>query len=346
MSLNAALLTRLAVCRHIDMSSLSVVVPVYNAECYLEPLLHSVAGQSVGDLDVVMVDDGSTDGSRTIAEEFVRKDSRFRLFVQANGGSGSARNAGIAHATGDFLAFADCDDIVADGAYRRLIDSLEQSGSVIACGGVRRFNSVRNWPSPLHKGIFDISRQGTHITAFRPLLGDRTIWNKVYERAFWDSHHLRFPLHPFEDGCLTVRAHVLAPAVDVVAEPIYYWRDRDEGPPSTVQQTSDAKLLRGRMKQVWSIAEFLTEQAAPLATEYHRVALEHDVMILLTALPGAGVEIQSEILEFAATFLENVHESVVEQLSAMNQSCYRLVRDRDVSRLLDHLAERPEVQFL
>jgi CDP-glycerol glycerophosphotransferase len=325
---------------------LSVVVPVYNTELYLEPLLESIAGQTFSDLEVIMTDDGSTDDSRRVAEEFTLRDSRFHLFCQANAGSGAARNAGVVHATGRYLAFADCDDIVAKDAYARLIGSLKASGSVLASGGVRRFTRGREWSSPLHEGIFDIPRTATHITRFTPLLGDRTVWNKVYDRAFWDDHGLLYPEHPFEDGCLTVRAHILAPAVDVLAGPVYFWRDRDEGPPSTVQRTSDASLLHGRMDQVRFISTFLAERSPPLAREYDRVALEHDILILVTAVPNIEPTLQDEILQFAAGFVDEAHPDVVEQLAKADLECYRLVRNGNLIKLLDHLAQRPEVSFL
>jgi CDP-glycerol glycerophosphotransferase len=330
----------------IKCPELSVVIPVYNTELYLEPLLESIAGQTLSDLEVIMVDDGSTDDSRRVAEEFTLRDPRFRLFCQANAGSGPARNAGVAHATGRYLAFADCDDIVVKDAYARLTGSLKASGSVLASGGVRRLARGTEWSSPLHEGIFDMPRTATHITRFMPLLGDRTVWNKVYDRAFWDARSLLYPGHPFEDGCLAVRAHILAPAVDVLAGPVYLWRDRDEGPPSTVQRTSDARLLRGRMEQVRFISAFLAEHSPPLAREYDRVALEHDILILVTAVPDAGPALQDEILQFAAGFADEAHPDVVKQLARVDRECYQLVRSGDLARLLDHLAQRPVVHFL
>src|SRR5205807_8723553 len=92
------------------MPVISVVIPIHNVETYLRECLQSVARQTVGDLEVIMVDDGSTDRSATIAEEFTARDPRFRLIRQRNGGLGQARNTGADAATGDFLAFVDGDD--------------------------------------------------------------------------------------------------------------------------------------------------------------------------------------------------------------------------------------------
>src|SRR4051794_19382989 len=99
------------------MARVSVVVPIYNVERYLEACLDSIAGQTFRDLEVVMVDDGSTDSSPSIAESYVARDGRFQLLRQPNGGLGNARNTGTDAATGEFLAFVDSDDVLALDAY-------------------------------------------------------------------------------------------------------------------------------------------------------------------------------------------------------------------------------------
>src|SRR5690349_8686628 len=98
------------------MPRLSVVVPVYNVERYLDECLASLAAQQVADFEAILIDDGSTDGSAAIAQAYADRDPRFRLISQPNAGLGAARNAGIALAQGEFLAFLDSDDKVpADG---------------------------------------------------------------------------------------------------------------------------------------------------------------------------------------------------------------------------------------
>lgn len=117
---------------------LSVVVPVHNVEDHLEDCLRSVAGQSVGDIEVVLVDDGSTDGSTAIAESFAAHDRRFRYVRRPNGGPGAARNTGVRHTTPDvpYLAFVDSDDVVVHDGYARMLASLESTGSDLATGNV------------------------------------------------------------------------------------------------------------------------------------------------------------------------------------------------------------------
>src|SRR5690606_5783129 len=116
----------------------SVVVPVYAVEQYLADCLRSIVSQSYRNLEVIVVDDGSPDGSYEIADAFARTDSRVRIIRRANGGLGAARNTGVAEARGRYLTFVDSDDIVPRDAIARMVGSLQQSGSDFVVGAVRR----------------------------------------------------------------------------------------------------------------------------------------------------------------------------------------------------------------
>src|SRR3954447_12026360 len=119
---------------------ISVIVPVYNVEAYLAECLESLAGQTFRDLEVVMVDDGSTDGSAAIAERFAERDPRLRLIRQPNGGLSRARNTGIDAAGGELLAFVDSDDLLPRHAYERLPGALDRTDSDFATGNVPRLD--------------------------------------------------------------------------------------------------------------------------------------------------------------------------------------------------------------
>src|SRR5262247_2937258 len=117
---------------------ISVVVPFFNNVAFLGDCLASIAAQTYPDLQVIMVDDGSTDGSAEIARAQAAADPRFELISQPNGGPGSARNRGVAAATGEFLAFVDADDLLPPDAYATMLGTIEGSGSDFVSGGVRR----------------------------------------------------------------------------------------------------------------------------------------------------------------------------------------------------------------
>ncbi|MDX3458208.1 glycosyltransferase [Streptomyces sp. ME02-8801-2C] len=318
---------------------LSVVVPFHNVESYVGECLDSIARQTFDDFEVIMVDDASTDSSCEAAAAFARGDTRFRLVHQRKSGVGAARNTGLRQAAGRYLAFVDADDIVVPTAYENLVASLRRTGSDIACGGVRRFDGQGSWPSSLHAGIFDEEALRTHITKKTDLLGDRTVWNKVYCRSFWDRNDFRFPEHLHEDAPVAVAAHVLSQSVDVLDSTVYLWRVREGGPPSITQRLFEAAALDGRMEQVRTVSAFLAGHSPDLKRAYDLIALEHDVLILMLALPRAGTTRRDAILQFAESFLKGADEDTVQRISAETACYYRLLAERRIPELV-RLAER------
>src|SRR2546423_8520527 len=207
------------------MPRLSVVVPIYNVEAYLEECLESLAAQTLEDIEVVMVDDGSTDGSAAIARAFAERDPRFKLVSQANGGLSAARNTGIDAATGDFLAFVDSDDLVAPEAYELMVGTLDRTGSDFASGNAHRLLPTRTRQVGFLTRPMTRTQLKTHITKQRTLLTDRTAWNKVWRRSFWDAHGLRFPVgRTYEDIPVVLPLHFAAKSVDVLSDVIYHLR--------------------------------------------------------------------------------------------------------------------------
>ena len=158
-----------------------------------------------------MVDDGSTDGSAEVAAARAAADSRFTLISVPNGGPGSARNHGVAAATGDYLAFVDADDLLPADAYATLIDVLEQTGSDFVSGAVLRLTADGLGGSGLHDQAIKARRLRTHISRTPELCYDISVWNKLFRRSFWTEAGLSFPEGMlWEDLVAMTKAHVLA----------------------------------------------------------------------------------------------------------------------------------------
>lgn len=121
------------------MEKISVIVPVYNAELYLEKCIESILAQTYQNIELVLVNDGSTDRSALICERFKEKDSRVKVWHKENGGVSSTRNFALSVATGDYLVFVDCDDWLENFHIQRLYDLLQQTDSDIAIGNFTQF---------------------------------------------------------------------------------------------------------------------------------------------------------------------------------------------------------------
>lgn len=171
----------------------SVILPIYNAEVYLRRCLTSIESQTCGNLEVLMVNDGSTDGSGGIAEEFAAKDGRFRLFSQENQGVSAARNAALPHARGKYLLFVDSDDEISPDYAQRLLDNAGERRLVICdyhqksalTGEEMEHFTVLAGEYTKKDYIRRLARcPGAHY------LG--VLWNKLYLRAIVEEHGLRF----------------------------------------------------------------------------------------------------------------------------------------------------------
>ena len=128
----------------------SIVVPVYNAEKYLEQCLNSIQNQTYKNFEVILVNDGSMDHSESICKGFVEGDSRFRYFLKSNGGASSARNFGLDHVRGDFITFIDADDWVDENHLEALINNIRENNSDMAVSSFKKFDSADNFSSRMY----------------------------------------------------------------------------------------------------------------------------------------------------------------------------------------------------
>ncbi|AGL21012.1 glycosyltransferase [Actinoplanes sp. N902-109] len=312
---------------------------MYNVAPYLGECLASLAGQYRDALEVIVVDDGSTDDSAAIAERFTARDPRFRLVRQANAGLGAARNTGTAHATGDWLMFVDSDDVLPPYAAELLVGSVEKTGSDFACGNVLRLTTRGLSQSPMHRAAFAATHLRTHVSKLPALLGDRTAWNKVFRRGFYDEHRLAFPEGVlYEDIPVTVPAHVLAKSVDVLAAPIYYWREREGPDKSITQRREELPAFIDRLENCWGVSRLLGSSDHPeIKRLYDESVLKSDLMLFLRVLPRVDDDYRTVFLDRANAFLDTVDRAAILELPAVERVLWTLVRNRMLPELLEML---------
>jgi CDP-glycerol glycerophosphotransferase len=308
----------------------SVIVPIYNVEAYLRDCLDSIRSQTYRELQVILVDDGSTDGSLAIAEEFVAADDRFRLVRQANAGLSAARNTGIPYATGEFLAFVDSDDVLAAFAYELMVRTARVAGSDFVTGGVHRLRSHgHKWGYP-HAELFRTTALKTHVSQDNRLLRDRTIWNKLFRRTFWDAHGFTFPVgRLFEDAPVTIPAHALAGHVSVLDVPVYFWRVREGAQPSITQSDHDIRNIVDRFHSVGLVRSALIASGHnELLRVYQEMAIWDKLSNFLQFLPNASEQYRQVALELANTYLDEVGDDVIDRLPAKFAQQWRLSPSR------------------
>ncbi|WP_306203951.1 bifunctional glycosyltransferase/CDP-glycerol:glycerophosphate glycerophosphotransferase [Actinoplanes sp. RD1] len=322
---------------------LSVVVPAHDIETYLDECLTSLARQTYHNLEVIVVDDGSVDGTAAIADAWAAKDSRFTAIHQSESGPGIARNTGIAAAKGTFLAFCDGDDIVPSYAYELLINTLDHTGSDFACGAVRLLTSKGAAPSGMHTATFSKTVLRTHVRERHALLRDRTMWNKVYRRRFWDENGITFPPGLHEDIPPSLIAHAMATTVDVLSVPVYYWRRREAGEQSITQRLNDWGTTGDRFRAIDTVSSFLQDHGQDEVKQaYDYNVLVDDFAIVARQLPDAGPEFQAAFMREVKLFLDRVSPDTMDRLPPKFKVLWHLVRQDKLAEVIEVLqASRP-----
>jgi len=238
------------------------VVPAFDVEHYLEDCLDSLLAQDHRALDVVVVDDGSTDGTGDLAERAAARDGRVRVVHTDNHGLGAARNEGVRHATGQLLTFADSDDLVPPGSYTAMVRHLTRSGADLVTGDVARLEdgvvSALPWINRLHP------EDAALAIGERPdLMGDVFAPNKVFVRDFWDRARLAWPEGlRYEDQPTTTLAYLRAHRIGVLARVVYHWRIRSDGT-SITQQRGRVEDLRDRWTTKRMTLESVRREGTP-----------------------------------------------------------------------------------
>ena len=213
---------------------ISVIVPVYNVELYLRKCLDSIVGQSYRDIEILIIDDGSTDGSGSICDEYAEKDERIRVFHSENRGLSSARNLGLDEATGDWIGFVDSDDRIEPDMYEVLIDkALETKADVVECGYyIDYVSKTENYSA----GKCTISGSESVEALIRGEIKTR-VWNKVYRSSLFNK--TRFPDGRCYEDIATTHKLVRYSIVTGVPEFFYHYIQRG----NSISQSHDKQNL-------------------------------------------------------------------------------------------------------
>lgn len=268
----------------------SVVVPVYDVEDYLTETLDSVLASTYPALEVVVVDDGSTDGSGALADEHGARDARVRVVHTENRGLGAARNEGLRHARGELVTFADSDDVVPPDAYAVLARQLHRTGCDFVTGSIARWTPGADrplveprWMKRLHQ-----HRAALMIEQLPEILGDVFAWNKLFRREFWDGAGLAWVEgHRYEDQPTTTEAYLRARRFGVVPEIVYHWRIRTEGTSITQQRGTLADLEDRWLTKRMSLASVEAYGSTKVSRIFTERVLPGDLPVYFVAIPHA-----------------------------------------------------------
>ena len=242
-----------------NSSKISIVVPVYNVEPYMEKCINSIMAQTYQNIEILIVNDGSEDRSWVICERAAANDNRIRLFQhECNKGLSAARNTAIDYATGDYIGFVDSDDFISPYMYERLIKAIVKNDSDIAVCG---YNVVDEGGKIISKSI--------HEKQYSDLSGDEKInyiistsdnctWNKLYRANVFASQ--RFPEgKTFEDIHIMHEVFDKADRVCIISDLLYYYRVRASGITLRPFRESNFDIVDAYIKRFRYIIEYYPE---------------------------------------------------------------------------------------
>lgn len=201
---------------------ISIIVPVYNGEKYLRECLDSLLAQTLTDIEIIVVDDGSTDGSAAICREYMQREpDRLRYVHQENSGQSSARNHGLDHARGQYIAFCDADDAYCPQAMAFLHDVLEQNSADIAIAGFKRNKNLST--DRYNVRVLD-SADCIRQTLYQDRQCNTSVWGKLFRSELFDGVRFTEGLY-YEDIEILPRLYAKCGKIAVSDARIYFYRD-------------------------------------------------------------------------------------------------------------------------
>lgn len=210
---------------------LSIIIPVHNSEKYLNKCLDSILNQTYKDLEIILIENLSTDSSKKICEDYVKSDSRVKLMIESKKGAAAARNCGIREANGEYISFVDSDDYVDHNAYKIIINKMIQENADLGCFSFEYINEnddKLNWYTP------KLSRYKRDVVSGKDIakifLTSRDIegfgWNKVFKTAIFKDNNILFEENKtaYEDMAILFDAICCCKIAILIPKKLYFYR--------------------------------------------------------------------------------------------------------------------------
>ncbi len=278
---------------------ISVIVPVYNVASYLPSCIESLLGQSYSALEILLIDDGSTDASGRICDEYTAKDSRIRVIHQKNGGAAAAKNAGLRVASGEYLTFADSDDLVPPDAYEKMISKMKETGAEVVQGSFVNLFTDGQELVPVAPSVDDVER---YLVRFTREWTCGLLWNKLYRRELFNGIFF-VEGNVIDDEFFTYRGIMNAKRIVWIHDVVYIYRQRK----SSVMRTPEKK------KQiVLDQLHFLKRRRRDISQRYPNLASAFDehylnLLLILSHATAASQESMNEIKAELCCYFRESH---------------------------------------
>lgn len=242
------------------MDRISVIVPVYKTEAYLDRCIQSIVDQTYTHLEIILVDDGSPDNCPQMCDEWAVKDSRIRVIHKENGGLSDARNVGVAAAGGEYIAFVDSDDWIEREMLFKLYQCIIRDDSNIAsCGALRVWDDATPSQPMLHfSGNYVLEGKEALKALIQSTYLIQVVWNKLYSRQLIENIPFRKGII-HEDEFWSWQTVAKASKVSVLQENLYNYYQRDSGIMGHKSLDSAMLMIEAKMERTAYIQKYVPE---------------------------------------------------------------------------------------
>lgn len=294
-------------------SEISVIIPVYNVERYLDKCVSAILAQSYTDFELILVDDGSTDQSGAMCDRYAERHEAVRVIHQQNKGLGGARNTGIENATGEYLLFLDSDDFVHPDLLKRCAEHVQRHD----CDMVF-FDQVAVFDNGARGAVYSCPVQADELLVnddLRSLVFFSGACNRIFRRTLFTDTGVRFPEHVWYEDLRTISK--LMPSVKSAfydaAEPLYFYLQR----PGSIMHTPDfPRIVNERIAAVAEIIRYYKEQGL---FDAYRAELEFLWLFHGYFLPVREMQAMSPTF---SKYAEQLRERLLNEFPNARQNCY------------------------
>lgn len=283
---------------------ITVIIPVYNVETYLSRCLESVVNQTLRDIEIICVNDGTKDQSVEIVNEYMKKDKRIQLLEKENGGLASARNFGLKSATGDMILFLDSDDYLELNACERIYEEHLNKNADIIVFGSTPFPEI---PEPDEWVKWKLKSRNKYYANFCPAAlfdeptGTPFAWNRAFSREFLTQNHLTFPEEVLfgEDMVFILKAAPQARSIQFIEDNLHFYQCFRQGSLMQCYGGNNDKKLAQHIKNVKNISQYWREKGFlnKWGKEYFEWMIEFIVPDLIQFHPHNQKELARKFLQ-------------------------------------------------
>lgn len=342
--------------KNMNKPKISVIIPIFNVEEYLEDTLNCLLSQAIiEDMEILMIDDGSTDNSRYIIEKYALDYDNFHAFHQENQGLANSRNLGIILAKGEYIQFLDSDDYISPNGYESLYELAKKNDSDIASSLMVRLKRYNVKDSYFFiEGYKNIEKtlDSVNLNDYPELVWDTFSTNKLFKREFILKNNLKFN-HTgyYEDVPFGLESFMLADKISILKDVFYFWRIRENSNLSITQQYSNIDNFKDRIKMIGFCNEIIERENVNenIKNEFYFKWLDYDLNIYLKKFYQYDEAFYPELIKEIKNILDIIPKEILNKLNSYKKILYKMVENEDIeglisfSKLIPKLITNPQI---